>query len=319
MRTARLLAAAPYLAAVIALGACRPPSTPAPRPRTTLRFSTGTPGGSFFPLGRELEAVFGDKAAAVEVEPQKSVGSIENLVAIQEGAADVALSYADVAYAAFTGTLAGHPEPFDGLRGIAVLQAATVHLVVRPGVPVGGLEGLRGLRVGLGTAGSGAALTATTILEAHGLGPADYRPEKVRIDEAAPRLLAGHLDAMFVVGADPADAVRTAVAGGARILPLTGPPVEKLRHDYPFFRATLIRPGEYPGHPASIRTIGIDILLICRRDLAEELVHDLTRRLLGSTQSMPYLRSIDLEQAPAVPIPLHPGASRFYRERELDR
>jgi hypothetical protein len=131
--------------------------------------------------------------------------------------------------------------------------------------------------------------------------------------------VAGDLDAMFVVGADPVDAVRVATRGGGRVLPLTGPAIERLRHEYPFFRATVIRAGEYQEHSTGIPTIGVENLLVCRRGLDEALVHDLTARVFGALSSIPLLRTIDLEQAPAVPIPLHDGAARFYRERELFR
>jgi TRAP-type uncharacterized transport system substrate-binding protein len=80
-----------------------------------------------------------------------------------------------------------------------------------------------------------------------------------------------------------------------------------------------MRAGEYPGHSAGIRTIGVENLLVCRSGLDEGLVHDLTARLFGALPSIPLLRTIDLEQAPTVPIPLHDGAARFYRERELFR
>ena len=48
---------------------------------------------------------------------------------------------------------------------------------------------------------------------------------------------------------------------------------------------------------------------------------NLTRRFFDAlpslSSSQDALRFIDLEQAPAMPIPLHEGAARYYREREL--
>jgi TRAP-type uncharacterized transport system substrate-binding protein len=83
-------------------------------------------------------------------------------------------------------------------------------------------------------------------------------------------------------------------------------------------------PGStYPGHPDAIHTIGVDALLVCRRDLEESLVYDLTRRLFEALPSLSSqqesLRLMDVELAPATPIPLHEGAARYYRERELWR
>ena len=277
---------------------------------------TGTPGGGFYPLGQSLAAAYRGEVA---VEHRESPGSVNNVLALQTGRADVALAYADVAYFAFAGTLEGQAERFDRLRGIAVLQRAPVHLVARSGSGIAGVAGLRGKRVGTGTQGSGTALTAALVLHAFHIDPTSVCTQQLRYDEAAARLLSGDLDAMFVIGADPIETVRLAANSGSRIIPLTGPPIERLRKEYGFFSRVVIRGGVYPGHPQAIPTIGVENLLLCRSDLDEELVHDLTARLFSSLPSLPLLRTIDLEQAPAVPIPLHDGAARFYRERELFR
>ena len=34
---------------------------------------------------------------------------------------------------------------------------------------------------------------------------------------------------------------------------------------------------------------------------------------------LPFLKGMDPERAPATPVPLHPGAALYYRERELRR
>ena len=133
------------------------------------------------------------------------------------------------------------------------------------------------------------------------------------------RLAAGTIDALFVTGSDPVDSVRASTQAGARILPLGGPAIERLRHDYPFFRPTVIHGGTYPGHPEPIRTIGVDNLLVCRRGLDEAMVHDLTTgsspRCRRCRSDAPWTSS----RRPATPIPLHDGAARYYRERELSR
>ena len=107
-----------------------------------------------------------------------------------------------------------------------------------------------------------------------------------------------------------------------RIIPLTDPQVEHLSEEYPFFRPTLIRKAAYTGLLQSIQTIGVDSLLVCRKDLDEQAVYDLAKALF---QALPGLVSpdgsafVDVEQAAATPIPLHAGASRYYRERQLSR
>jgi len=72
-----------------------------------------------------------------------------------------------------------------------------------------------------------------------------------------------------------------------------------------------------------VRTLGVDNVLACRSDLDDEVARRVTQLLLESLRELaaahPSAGTIDPEQAPAAPIPLHPGAKRFYRARELFR
>jgi uncharacterized protein len=311
------LAAGLTAGAAIGAAACRAPAPPAPRP--VLRLTTGTPGAGFYPLGQALAGAYRQALPLLDVQVQDSEGSVANVEALQRGGADVGLAYADVAYIAFVGRLEGRPQAFDELRGVAVLELTPVHLVVRANSLIRDAGGLRGRRVGVGLPGSGSALTANIVLAALGIDASSVQVEPLRYVDAGNRLAAGTLDAMFVTGSDPMASVSASTGAGARLVPLTGAAIERLRHDYPFFRPTVIPGGTYPGHPDAIHTIGVDNLLVCRKNLDESLVHDLTAHFFDILPSLSMLTLMDLDEAPATPIPLHDGAARYYRERELSR
>ncbi len=121
---------------------CRQP--PAPAPRVTVRLTTGTPGAGFHPLGQALAKAYAGAFPASDITVQDSAGSVANVEALHRGSADIGLSYADVAYMAHVGRLGDQPQPFADLRGIAVLELAPVHLVVRAGSDISRPESLRG-------------------------------------------------------------------------------------------------------------------------------------------------------------------------------
>jgi TRAP transporter TAXI family solute receptor len=162
---------------------------------------------------------------------------------------------------------------------------------------------------------------AEIVLGAFGLALGDLRVVQLPYDAVPGRFRDGSIDAHLVTGSPPLDAVTEATRIGARLLSLDGAPVGRLHATFPFYRRTLIPAGVYPNHPAPTRTIGVDSLLLCRADLDESLVYDLTRVLFTALPSLASLQlpPIALDQAPATLIPLHPGAARFYRERELSR
>jgi hypothetical protein len=286
-----------------------------------LRLSTGSPGAGFHPLGVALGRAYRDAFPALNLEVIESPGSVHNVEAIQRGEADIGFAFADVTYVAFVGGLGD--RSFSRLRGMAVLQLNPLHLVVRAQSQIRDVAALRGRRVGVGPPGSGTALTAGLVLRAFGIDPEAVHAELLQFNDASAQLAAGELDAMFVNASYPAESVSMATKAGARLLAIEGPAVDRLRHDYPFLRLTAIPASTYPAHPAPVHTIGVDNLLLCRSDLDEDLVYELTKtffaalpELVGQQRS---LRLMDFSQVPATPIPLHEGAARYYRERELFR
>jgi TRAP transporter TAXI family solute receptor len=299
----------------------RPAATGKP-PRVVVRLSSGPHGGGFFPLGEQVAGALGALMPNVEIQTIASSGAVSNIEAVQRGDADLGFTFADVAYIAFNGQLDDNPVPFDRLRGIAVLQLTPISLVARADAPIRTPADLRGRRVGVGPSGSGTALTANLILHAFGLDPPAVHVETISFQDAATRVLNGTLDAMFDNAINQSESLKRVTEGGARPVPIEGPPVDRLRRDYPFLKVTVIPREMYSNRDVAVHTIGVDGLLICRRDLDEGLVYELTKQLFRSLQSLSTsgaLGLMDLDQAPATPIPLHDGAARYYRERELSR
>lgn len=309
------------MAVLVAASCDAPQAQIAPSP--VLRFRTGMPGAGFHPLGEALTSAYRRTPAGPQMEIHESAGSVSNLEALQRSAADLGLAFADVTYMAYAGRLADHPERLDRIRGIAVLHLTPLQVVVRPGTSINRISDLQGRRVGLGPPGSGTALTATLVLDAFGIGAGEVSAEALLFNEAARRLVAGTLDAMFVNAGYPAESVRLAAAAGGRLLPVHGDVALRLRREYPFLRQTIVPGGTYPGHPDAVQTIGVDSVLVCRSDLDDDIVYQVTKTFFAVLPSLvaehPALRLIDLEQVPATPVPLHGGAARYYRERELSR
>ena len=311
-----------HWAAALFLVACssacaRPSAAPT---RHTIRIGTGTQRGNYYAVGVALARTFATALPDVDAEVKVTGGTMANLDALQNGSADVVFSFADVAYAAYVGGPGDQRKPFAGLRALALLQLLPVQLVVSDRSPVHDVTDLPGRKVLYIGGGSGAAEAAERILRAYGVDPKSVLVQQTHsVAESIADLSSGKLDAMFVLSRYPVDNVSGALEKGSHLMPLTGDPIEHLHRDYPFFRPMLIAGGAYPRQPLPVRTIGVNSLLLCRVDLDEGLVYRLTKALFQSLaeQSNELLWSVDLDRAAATPIPLHAGAARYYREREL--
>lgn len=242
--------------------------------------------------------------------------SITSLIDLQGRKVDISIPLADVAYLAYGGRLSEISEPFDQLRGMAVTDLNTVHLLTARGVNAGSVGELKGLRVSLGAPGSSTALFTPRLLQAHGISAGEARAERIPNAEMLSRLASGDIDAAFATYTAPSEAVAAAMRAGARLIGIEGPVVEEMRTQNPYLKRTLIVGGMYPNQTEAVHTIGVDVVLACRADLDEDVVY---RLLDAYFATRPAMTPPNLERAPATPIPLHAGAARYYRQRELSR
>ncbi len=242
--------------------------------------------------------------------------SITSLMDLKNQKTNVSGTLADVAYLAYAGQLEEMGGPFEQLRGMAVTGLNTMHLIVGRNVRVQTLRDLKGLRVSLGAPGSATALITHRMFQDLGIAPNQIHAERVPNNEIVNRLSNGDIDAAFSGFSVPGAVVIAAMQNGAKLIPIDGPVIEEMRTRYPYLKRTLIPGGTYPNQSEPIRTLGVDTLLVCRAELEDAVVYSLLDAYFATR---PATTPPNLERAPATPVPLHPGAARFYRQRELSR
>ena len=292
---------------------------------TTVALATGPSGSIYDEIGTALVENYA-KILDLRVSARETQGSVARLEEIQRGNVDVALVRADAAYQAYKKRSA---EFRTRVRGIAVLYVNAVQLFVRTDSPIRTVGDFRGRRVSVGRLGPGGPtdLAVRVILDSYGVPVSEVDLQssgQLTMDEFVSELRNREVDIGVLTTGYPVLPLATPINNvGMRLVPLDANKIDQIRLRYRFFKPIVIPSGTYPGQDADVRTIGIDTLLVCREDLPEELVHKLTRAFF---ESLPELRKrhraadlIDPEQGPATSVPLHPGASRFYRERELRR
>lgn len=262
--------------------------------------------GFGIPLAAEYKQVMPNLDAQV-------VAGRNVLSLLEERQADVTMTMADLAYFSHRRSL-GKMTSQSSLRAIAALEVLPLHLVVRGDVPARDLAGLRGRSIAVTR-----ELAGLVLKEA---GLADSRTHVRPFEPGAATLLAtGTLDAFMVPTPYPSDTIEPAIRQGARLVPLDGPLVERLQRTYPFIRLARIPAGTYPRQTENIHTIGVNMVYVCRANLDEALVYELTRGLFRAlpalSKRVPSWQRVNVERASIVPIPLHEGAARYYRELEL--
>jgi len=310
------------VSAVVTLGTSGCTAQTVSPPKQTIRILTGAVGGGARPLMAELARQYAVTFPNIEfslVERNRRETTIEQL---ERDEADLAMATADVVFRAITASRAGGSRSTAQVRAVSAMDAAALHLVVRPGAEVGRLQDLAGRPWRFALAPDSGLITEL-VLTAAGV-PLTRSTVGIYTPMAAARkLIAGDVDAMLFPFAYPVDAIVEATKAGARLLPIEGPAIEQLLRRYGFLQLATVPAGIYPRHNTSVRTISVSVILLCRKALDEELVYQLTRQLFdilpSAAASVGGLRYSDLAHASATPIPLHEGSARYYRERQLFR
>lgn len=297
------------------------------------RIGTGPTSGSYFAIGGIIANAISNPPGSRPCESggscgvpgliaiaQTTRGSIQNVDLVASKSLDSGLCQSDVAFWAYSGSGPYRgAKPLEGLRAIANLYQESLHIVVRADSPIASVRELAGKRVSLGERGAGTRATAILVLGAYGVGEKRFVGRQLPIGEAAAQLRDGKIDALFLVGSAPVPALgELAQTTPLRMLPVDGKPGEALRREHPFLTVDIVPEGSY-GDAAGVVTVGIGAYWLVLAELEDELAfgitkalwHTATRKLLD--QSGPLGRRIRMEHAlVGLPIPLHPGAERYY-------
>lgn len=285
---------------------------------TELTFATGNPGGVFHRYGEALAEVLQDRLSGVTVRTRGTNASIDNIREVSGRVSDLGFSLADAA----SDARLGRGEWDDPVDVVALARAydSFVHVVVRADSGLRAVADLRGRRVGLGATGSGTRGIAWRVLRSAGLTAAEVEPVTETLQRSADALAEGGLDAFFFVSGLPNTAVlRLAQRVPIRLLPLERIAPRLIREHGPEFSPSSIPASTYDLEEA-VDTVSVKNYVLVRPDLDEDLAYGLTRVMFEAQPAVDALaegvRQPNVGTAIyTAPLPLHPGALRYYRER----
>lgn len=309
------LALSLWVAAVVVATAA-----PGVRADTFINILTGGPSGVYYPLGVGLSKVYAESVPDARPSVQATKASVENLNLLQDGKGEIAFTLGDSLDAAWKGDAeAGFPRKLDRLRGIAAIYPNYIQIVASKASGIKTLADLKGKRLSVGAPKSGTELNARAILGAAGiaygdLGTVEYLPFAESVD----LLRSGRIDATLQsAGLGVASIRDLASAVPVTVVAIPGEIVAKV--GAPFLEAA-IPANTYSGQDADVRTAAVQNYLVTREGLPDDLVYAMTK---GMFEKLPELaaahsaaRDIKLDAAAkGMPVPLHPGAERYFKEK----
>lgn len=319
----------PIAVAVLLAGALAVPEHLDAQQRRLVTIASGWVVGVYYPLAGAMSRIaYNAKDLNIRATVESSGASVANAQLIGSGDADFALLQNDIAYYAHQGTTlaAFQGKPVKGMGGIFTIYPELVHVVAAQASGIKGIRDLKGKRVVLGPQGSGTEQNALQLLEVHGLREADLgKAERIDAAAAADQLKDGRVDAaFFTTGMGSAVIIDTFISGKAMLVPVEATEGEALRKKYPFYTLEKVPANTYKGQEREVTTPAVMAMMVARSELPEDLVYRFTKAIfdnLGQFHAA-HAAAKHLTVATALngmPIPLHPGAQRFFREKGIAR
>jgi uncharacterized protein len=288
------------------------------RPPERLTIATGGRGGIYFVYGAALAKAISGHLPGYRATAQASTGSVENLLRLRDGRADIALTLADTALDAVEGREAfQRPVP---LRALAQIYRSYVQVVTLRGSSIRSLADLRGKRVSVGSPDSGTEVVAERAFAVAHMNPRrDIRRRQLGVAESAKALEDGSIDAFFWSGGLPTAAITDLARARELALLDLGALARPLRQRYGGVYVDASIPARtYPGVAAAVPTVSIPNYIVVSAKMNGALAYDLTKLLFDRAHDLaaahPESRSLDAAHAQEViaPIRLHPGAEQYY-------
>lgn len=288
--------------------------------QTQLSIATGGTGGVYYPMGGGLAEVINKHVEGYSATAEVTGASVENMGLIATGDADLAIALADTVQQSYAGTGRFEGQQLPMIRAIGSLYANMVQIVTLADSGVASIDDLKGKRVSVGAPGSGTEVNAQTLLAANGISFDDFEAQRLNFNETADALSNGDIDAGFwSVGAPTSSILNLATTKNIRVVGLTEAQIAAADAADATFAPLTLAGGVYTGVDEPVATIGVPNVLVVSSEMDEETVYQITKAMFENIAEMQAVHPAANETTVeftmnATPVPLHPGALRYYEE-----
>lgn len=287
-----------------------------------LSLGSGPLGGVYYLVGVGLAELLQKRLPQRRVRVIVTGGALENPALLENGEIQLGFTNSHVAYLASQGR-PPFPSPARRLAGLfSGLAPGVAQYVVREDSPIRSVRDLIGRRVAAGAQGSTGILVLSDVLEFSGMDLGQVQLSYISPAEGVRSLVDGKIDMAVVQSAVPSPAILEAVAGGHGIRFLQWEKEEERQafvQRYPYYSPYDLSPSTYRAgldHP--LRLLCTDNMVVVDSRLEAELVYEITRGIFQDLQAFhaihPSARWLTPQRAVKTPVPLHPGAARYFHE-----
>ncbi len=290
-----------------------------------ITIGTGSVTGVYYPTGGAICKLVnkGRKEHNIRCSVESTGGSIYNINTIRTGELDFGIVQSDWQYHGYNGTSKFEEQgPFKKLRAVFSLHTEPFNVIARTDAGINSFKDLVGKRVNIGNPGSGDRATMGVVMDAMGWTENSFKlASELKGSERSQALCDNKLDAFVYVVGHPNGSIKEATTScDAKLVPVTGPEIDKIVIDNPYYAYTTVPAGMYRGGDKDVKSFGVAATLVTSSDISDQAVYTLVKSVFDNFDTFKRLHPAftnltkeDMVKA-GISIPLHPGALKYYKE-----
>lgn len=301
-------------------------SAPALAQQKFITIGTGGVTGVYYAAGGAIcRLVNKDRAKhGIRCSVESTGGSVFNVNTIKAGELDLGFAQSDVQFNAYKGVAQFKDAgAYGDLRAVFSVHPEPFTVVARKEVNAKTLADLKGKRFNVGNPGSGTRASMEELMAAMGWKMSDFSlASELKADEHGPALCDGKIDGFFYgVGHPSANIQDPTTTCGAKLVSVTGPAVDKLVADKPYYAKATIPGGLYPNNPDPTQTYGVLATVVSSTKTPPETVYQVVKAVFDNFEEFKKLHPALAHLKPenmvkdGLSAPLHEGAARYYKEK----
>jgi TRAP transporter TAXI family solute receptor len=311
-------------AGALALGALATTADAADQRFVTI--GTGGVTGVYYPTGGAICRLVNKsrKEHGIRCSVESTGGSIYNINTIRAGELDMGVAQSDWQYHAYNGTSKFEDQgAFKELRAVFAVHPEPVTVIARADAGIKNVDDLKGKRVNIGNAGSGTRGTWEVMETALGWTRGDLKlAAEFKSSETGQALCDNKIDAYFWLVGHPSALTKETVAScDAVLVNVTGPAIDKLVADNPYYRKATIPGGMYSSNAEDVTTFGVGATFVSSTAVPEDVIYEVVKAVFENFEDFKGFHPAfaNLKEAEMIKdglsAPLHPGAVKYYKEK----
>lgn len=296
--------------------------------KTYVTIATGSVTGVYYPAGSSICKLINKKRLQhhIRCSVEPSAGSVDNINQVRLGKNDLGISQSDWQYLAYQGSHEFTPSaPYTNMRVLFSLHNEPFNLIVRNDSKINSVADLAGKRVNIGNKGSGDRATMDRIMQQFGWSPKSFSLATEFTGASRAQALCGNqIDAFVSILGNPNASIKEATTScQAKLIPVTGPKIDQLIKNTPYYAETSVPANLYPNNDQDIKTFGTLSVVFADKRMSDELAYNITKAVFENFDIFkrlhPAFATLKKENMikDGISAPLHPGAIRYYKEARL--